>query len=106
MSDRFSDVGSDENRGLAKGKIKDPETEYDLARKISELQNLRSENFFMGNAIRGILLNAYGWWLVGSVARVAGVGLIGIGIGIGIGSVLGFLGFRLPRHLWAVRTFR
>ena len=73
--------------GLARMEIKDPETEYDLARKINQFYELRSENFFMGNAIRGMLLNAYGWWLVGLVARIAGALLIGFG------GFLGLLGF-------------
>lgn len=68
-----------EINGLAKAEINDPDTDFDTARQISALQKLRSENFFMGNAIRGMLLNAYGWWLVGLVARVAGGALVGLG---------------------------
>lgn len=64
---------------LAKAEINDPETEFDTARQIKQLYALRSENFFMGNAIRGMLLNAYGWWLVGLVAKVAGWALIALG---------------------------
>lgn len=72
---------------LAKAEIGDPETEYDSARQINQLYELRSDNFFMGNAIRGMLLNAYGWWLVGLVAKVAGWAMIGFG---GALAVLGF----------------
>ena len=86
------EMGPGEIAGLARMEIQDPETDYELARKISQLQQLRSENFFMGNAIRGMLLNAYGWWLVGLVARVAGAALVGVG------SVLGFVGFRRGRR--------
>lgn len=86
------EMGPGEIAGLARMEIQDPETDYEPARKISQLQQLRSENFFMGNAIRGMLLNAYGWWLVGLVARVAGGALVGVG------SVLGFVGFRRGRR--------
>ncbi|WP_341728196.1 hypothetical protein [Brooklawnia sp.] len=81
------EMGPGEIAGLARMEIQDPETEYDLASKISRLHQLRSENFFMGNAIRGMLLNAYGWWLVGLLARIVGGGLVGIG---GVLSVQGF----------------
>lgn len=73
------ELGSGELSGLAKMEVGDPETEYETARQIHRLYELRSDNFFMGNAIRGMLLNAYGWWLVGLVARVAGWVLIGVG---------------------------
>ncbi len=81
-------MGPGEINGLAKMEIGDPETEYDLAREIAGLYELRSDNFFMGNAIRGMLLNAYGWWLVGLVARAAGLGLMGLGAAL---AAVGFL---------------
>lgn len=76
----------------AKAEISDPETEYDTARQIKLLYELRSDNFFMGNSIRGMLLNAFGWWLVGLVAKVAGAGLIGVG------GLLAAIGFRPARR--------
>ena len=87
LKEQYPEMGPGEIAGLARMEIKDPETEYDLARKINQFYELRSENFFMGNAIRGMLLNAYGWWLVGLVARIAGALLIGFG------GFLGLLGF-------------
>lgn len=33
-----------------------------------------------GDALRGILLNAYGWWLVGSIAIWAGAALLALAI--------------------------
>ncbi|GAA2182663.1 hypothetical protein GCM10009785_22900 [Brooklawnia cerclae] len=74
---------------LAKAEIGDPETEFDIAREIAGLNALRSDNFFMGNAIRGMLLNAYGWWLVGMVARTAGWALAGIGGVLGVAGLRG-----------------
>ena len=76
----------------AKAEISDPETEYDTARQIKLRYELRSDNFFMGNSIRGMLLNAFGWWLVGQVAKVAGAGLIGVG------GLLAAIGFRPARR--------
>ena len=81
------DLGPGEINGLAKAEINDPETDYDTARQVAALQKLRAENFFMGNAIRGMLLNAYGWWLVGLVARMAGHAFVGLG------AVLAVIGF-------------
>lgn len=87
ISARHPDKTQAEVAHLAKAEIADPDTEYDTARMIKSLQELRSDNFFMGNAIRGMLLNAYGWWLVGFVARVAGGALIAMG------AVLAAIGF-------------
>ena len=79
--------------GLAKAEIGDAETLFEGASEMSERSKRRAENFFMGNAIRGMLLNAYGWWLVGLIAKVAGAALIGAG------GVLAGLGFRpAPRR--------
>lgn len=87
LKEQYPDASPAEISHLAKAEIGDPETEYELARQIKQLYELRSENFFMGNAIRGMLLNAYGWWLVGLVAKVAGYGLLGVG------AVLGAVGW-------------
>ncbi len=90
LASQYPDMSPAEIAHLAKAEVGDPETDYDLARTINQLQELRSDNFFMGNSIRGMLLNAYGWWLVGMVARMAG------GVFIGLGGVLAAVGF-LPR---------
>lgn len=76
------DLGPGEVSALARAEINDPESDYSAARRIKSLQELRAENFFMGNSIRGMLLNAYGWWLIGQIARIAGLGLIGLGGGL------------------------
>ncbi|MEJ5998790.1 hypothetical protein [Corynebacterium sp. H130] len=38
------------------------------------------DSLFKGDALRGILLNAYGWWLVGSIAIWAGAGLLALAV--------------------------
>ena len=84
-------LGPGEIAGLAKAEIGDPDTEFETAREVAALNKLQAENFFMGNAIRGMLLNGYGWWLVGQVARVAGLACVTVG------AVLAGFGFA-PRR--------
>lgn len=57
------------------------------ADEIAALQKTR-DSLFQGNTLRGILLSAYGWWLVGSIALWAGIGLIILGL---ILATLGFI---------------
>lgn len=92
LHEQYPELTPAEVSHRAKAEISDPETEYDTARQIKLLYELRSDNFFMGNSIRGMLLNAFGWWLVGLVAKVAGAGLIGVG------GLLAAIGFRPARR--------
>ncbi|WP_182049819.1 hypothetical protein [Changpingibacter yushuensis] len=65
----------------------DPDADQDeLATLAAQRQQL-----FMGSTLRGTLLNAYGWWLVGSIAFYVGVGAIVAGV------VLGGLGWGVLR---------
>lgn len=73
---------------LANKEIANPQTSYDNAKKIAELQKLRQDTFLTGNTLRGMLLNAYGWWLVGSIAQAAGWALIVVGAGLVAGGFL------------------
>ncbi|WP_244310950.1 hypothetical protein [Corynebacterium hindlerae] len=61
--------------------------------EIKKLNDTRDQ-LFQGDTLRGILLNAYGWWLVGSIAIWAGVGLIAIAV---ILAILGFFVLRTKR---------
>jgi len=56
---------------------------------------------FMGTTLRGMLLNAYGWWTVGTYAGFAAVGLT-----VAAGVALLALCFELWRWLVAVRETR
>ncbi len=38
---------------------------------------------FQGDALRGMLLNAYGWWLVGTIAIWVGIGALVVGVILG-----------------------
>lgn len=73
---------------MAKMEIGDPESEFPIAREIADLNTLRSDNFFMGNALRGMLLNTYAWSIVGTVATGAGIGLLTLGAALGLGGAV------------------
>ncbi|MDP9800957.1 preprotein translocase subunit Sss1 [Arcanobacterium wilhelmae] len=74
---------NDDEKVLAaktKAEMMNPLSKYPEAQKASQLQSLRIDTFLNGNTIRGMLLNAYGWGLVGKIANIAGIGLIIVGI--------------------------
>lgn len=54
--------------------------------ELTKLGQLR-QTMFMGDSLRGMLLNAYGWWLLGTIAIYAGIGAIVVGV---ILAVLGW----------------
>ena len=64
----------------------------DVTAMEEELAGLRAQRdtVFKGETLRAILLNAYGWWFVATLALYAGYGLIGAGLGLGIFAALGF----------------
>jgi hypothetical protein len=65
----------------------DPKTAADLSAKADTL--------FKGETLRSILLNAYGWWTVATIAMYVGVGLIAAGL---LMALFAFLGFRHSRR--------
>jgi hypothetical protein len=48
------------------------------------------QTLFRGETLRSILLNAYGWWTVSTIALWAGVAMLIAGAALGILSILGF----------------
>ena len=58
--------------------------------QAAELQG-KADTLFKGEALRGTLLNAYGWWTVSTIALFAGFGLVAAGLLL---AVFAFLGFR------------
>jgi len=56
----------------------------------AELQG-KADTLFKGETLRSILLNAYGWWTVATIALWAGVAMVIAGVALGILSILGFL---------------
>lgn len=67
---------------MAAAEIANPMTEYDNAREAATLEDLRYGTFLDGNTLRGMLLNAYGWGLVGTIAFWAGLLLVIGGIAL------------------------
>ena len=60
----------------------DPKTAADL--------QIKADTLFKGETLRSILLNAYGWWTVATIALYVGFLLILAGVMLAILSVLGF----------------
>ena len=66
------------------------------ARALEEDDPARAEldaavqTLFRGETLRAILLNAYGWWTVATIAMVVGYALLAGGIVLAILAVLGF----------------
>jgi len=60
----------------------DPDTAAELAGKADTL--------FKGETLRSILLNAYGWWTVATIALFVGWAMVGLGILLGVFAILGF----------------
>ena len=60
----------------------DPDTAAELEGKADTL--------FKGETLRSILLNAYGWWTVATIAFWAGIVMVIAGIALFVLSILGF----------------
>ena len=60
----------------------DPKTAADLQEKADTL--------FKGETLRAILLNAYGWWTVATIALFAGWVMVVAGIVLTVFAILGF----------------
>ena len=61
----------------------------------------KADTLFKGETLRSIMLNAYGWWTVATIALYAGFAMIALGIVLG---VLAFLGFRHAKRAEAARV--
>jgi hypothetical protein len=71
-----------ETSGEARAEGLDPDT-------AAELQG-KADTLFKGETLRSILLNAYGWWTVATIALIAGWAMVGFGILLGVFAILGF----------------
>ena len=67
------------------------------AKEAAELQ-AKADTLFKGEALRAMLLNAYGWWTVGQITLFAGIGLVVAGLVL---AVLAAFGFRHARKVRA-----
>ena len=71
-----------ETSGAAHEEGLDPEVAADL--------QLKADTLFKGESLRAMLLNAYGWWTVATIALWAGFAMVIAGLLMGIFSILGF----------------
>ena len=71
----------------------------DTAAMEAELAGLRGQRdtVFKGETLRGMLLNAYGWWTVGQITLWVGFGMVATGLLLALFAALGF------RHAKKVR---
>jgi hypothetical protein len=69
----------------------------------AELQ-AKADTLFKGETLRSILLNAYGWWTVATIALWAGVGMVIAGVVLGALAVLGFRHARRARKAFVTQT--
>ena len=66
------------------------------ARALDENDPARAEldakvqTLFRGETLRSILLNAYGWWTIGTITLWAGLAMVLAGVLLGILAILGF----------------
>jgi len=60
------------------------------AQTAADLQ-AKADTLFKGETLRSIMLNAYGWWTVATIALYAGWFMIAAGIVLGTLAVLGFI---------------
>jgi hypothetical protein len=51
---------------------------------------VKADTLFKGETLRSIMLNAYGWWTVATIAFFAGLFMVFAGLLLGILSILGF----------------
>ena len=71
-----------ETSAAARAEGIDPELAAELSGKADTL--------FKGEALRSILLNAYGWWTVSTIAVYAGFAMIAAGLLLAVFAILGF----------------
>ena len=71
-----------ETSGAARAEGLDPKVAADLSAKADIL--------FKGETLRSIMLNAYGWWTIATIALYVGYAMIALGILLGVLSILGF----------------
>ena len=65
--------------------------EEGLDPKVAADLQIKADTLFKGETLRAILLNAYGWWTVATIAVWAGWGMVTAGIILLVLSILGFV---------------
>ena len=80
-------ISADDLAKLVKSEPNNKATKYEAAKKIAQLNNLKNTSSFQGNMLRGTLLSAYGWGLIGTIAKIAGWALLVVGVLMVAGGV-------------------
>jgi hypothetical protein len=66
-------------KGVAGGKTYSQVSAAFLEDPTNKVLAQQRQTLFMGETLRGLLLNAWGWGTIGTIATIAGIALIGIG---------------------------
>ena len=86
---------SSESRGYAADVGEDPTAAE--SGKMAELSG-KVDTLFKGETLRGMLLNAYGWWTVGQITQWAGYAMVALGLLLSVFAALGFRHARKIQH--------
>jgi hypothetical protein len=80
----------DVNGGMTYSETSTAAREEGLNPKTAADLQVKADTLFKGETLRSILLNAYGWWTVATIALYVGFALIAAGLVLALLSLLGF----------------
>jgi hypothetical protein len=80
----------DVNGGMTYSETSTAAREEGLNPKTAADLQVKADTLFKGETLRSILLNAYGWWTVATIALYVGFALIVAGLVLALLSLLGF----------------
>jgi hypothetical protein len=80
----------DVNGGMTYSETSTAAREEGLNPKVAADLQVKADTLFKGETLRSILLNAYGWWTVATIALYVGFALIVAGLVLALLSLLGF----------------
>lgn len=86
------------NEGATYSQTSAAAREEGLDPKVAADLQAKADTLFKGESLRAMLLNAYGWWTLATIALWAGIAMVIAGLLLGILSILGF------RHAGKVAT--
>ena len=81
---------ADVNEGATYSETSAAAREEGLKPKVAADLQAKADTLFKGETLRSILLNAYGWWTVATIALYVGFALIAAGLVLAFLSLLGF----------------
>jgi hypothetical protein len=77
------------NEGKTYSETSDQARAEGLAPKEAAALQGQADTLFKGETLRAILLNAYGWWTVSTIALFAGYGMVVAGLVLAVLAMLG-----------------